>query len=536
METKTKAHVLIVDDNEMNRDLLARRLQRQGHQTTLAENGLVAIEQLRAHHFDLVLLDIMMPVMNGYQVLEQVKANVEWRDIPVIVISAADDMESIVRCIELGAEDYLPKPYNAMLLKARIGASLEKKVLRDSEKSFMTEMAILQEIDRALNATLDVTRAMDITLGWALRHSKDQAGFMGLYENGRIHVIVAQGYPYELTNSNRTLLVDELPAVPLAINSGKATFVTNTTGTGMLLKTQSQLAMPICRDDQILAFLVMENNAPKEWDTSLLTFLNRLSDHAAMAIANAQMYTAVQSANQAKTEFVSFVSHELKIPMTAIKGYADLLLAGSFGGTNEMQTKFLHTIRANVNRMATLVSDLTDISRIESGHLRLDFAPTPFPEVVDEVIQSTRGQIQQKSQILTLNVPSDLPLVHGDRSRLLQVLTNLVSNAHKYTPENGRITITAEVTLETPASGPTQPMLRIAIADNGLGIKEEDQPTIFEKFTRADDDEARKSPGTGLGLNITRSLVELHNGRIWFHSQFRHGTTFIFTLPLAGNK
>ncbi|MEZ4643661.1 MAG: response regulator [Chloroflexota bacterium] len=121
-----QALILIVDDNEMNRDILARRLKRQGYETVMAENGVVALEMVRQHPFDLMLLDIMMPEMNGFQVLEHLKANAEWRDIPVIVISAADDMDSIVRCVELGAEDYLPKPYNTLLLKARIGASLER--------------------------------------------------------------------------------------------------------------------------------------------------------------------------------------------------------------------------------------------------------------------------------------------------------------------------------------------------------------------------------------------------------------------------
>ncbi|MES3020866.1 MAG: adenylate/guanylate cyclase domain-containing protein [Pseudomonadota bacterium] len=129
--------VLVVDDNALNRDLLARRLQRQGHVVTLAEDGLQALEMLRTVPFDLVLLDIMMPQMNGYQVLENLKADEKLRHIPVIMISALDDIDSVVRCIELGAEDYLPKPFNPVLLKARISACLEKKRLRDKEQAYL---------------------------------------------------------------------------------------------------------------------------------------------------------------------------------------------------------------------------------------------------------------------------------------------------------------------------------------------------------------------------------------------------------------
>jgi class 3 adenylate cyclase/CheY-like chemotaxis protein len=132
--------ILVVDDNEMNRDLLSRRLQRQGHMVATAENGKQALEQLKIQAFDLILLDVMMPEMNGFQVLEHLKADPSLRYIPVIIISALDDLDSVVRCIELGAEDYLFKPFNPVLLKARIGACLEKKRLRDQEQAFMQQI------------------------------------------------------------------------------------------------------------------------------------------------------------------------------------------------------------------------------------------------------------------------------------------------------------------------------------------------------------------------------------------------------------
>ncbi|MBE9182567.1 response regulator [Oculatella sp. LEGE 06141] len=137
--------VLVVDDNEMNRDLLSRRLKRQGHDITIAEDGKQALEKMRSQQFDLVLLDIMMPEMNGYQVLEYLKADAALRHIPVIMISALDDIESVVRCIELGAEDYLFKPFNPTILKARISACLEKKRLRDQEQAYLKQLQDEQE-------------------------------------------------------------------------------------------------------------------------------------------------------------------------------------------------------------------------------------------------------------------------------------------------------------------------------------------------------------------------------------------------------
>jgi adenylate cyclase len=142
--TGQQALILVVDDNEMNRDMLSRRLERQGYQSVLAEDGVQALERLPEQPFDLVLLDIMMPRMNGYEVLERIKADPAQRHVPVIMISAVDELDSVVKCIELGADDYLFKPFNPILLKARVSASLEKKRLRDQEQ------AVLRQLQAAL--------------------------------------------------------------------------------------------------------------------------------------------------------------------------------------------------------------------------------------------------------------------------------------------------------------------------------------------------------------------------------------------------
>src|SRR5437764_5907101 len=142
--------LLVVDDNSMNRIMLSRYITKLGYQATLAENGRQALEKLQAEPFDLVLLDVQLPEMDGYQLLEQLKADPRLRDIPVIMISAVEELESVVRCIELGAQDYFPKPFNPVLLNARISACLEKKRLRDQE------VAYLQHVSRVIDAAVAV--------------------------------------------------------------------------------------------------------------------------------------------------------------------------------------------------------------------------------------------------------------------------------------------------------------------------------------------------------------------------------------------
>jgi len=264
-----------------------------------------------------------------------------------------------------------------------------------------------------------------------------------------------------------------------------------------------------------------------------IEFLTRLTDHAAIAISNAQLYGEFQRANVAKSDFVSFVAHELKNPMTSIKGYTELLAGGAVGQVNEMQANFLQTIKSNVERMSTLVSDLNDNSKIEAGRLRLEYKATNAADLVDEIIRTFTRQLEDKKQTLELVIPEKLSLMWADRTRVGQVLTNLVSNAHKYTPEGGMVQVgMAESQNQWDAEGAPR-VIHLWVKDSGIGMTLEDQQKIFQKFFRSDDPKAREVPGTGLGLNITRSLVEMQGGKIWFESEYRHGTTFHFTIPVA---
>jgi PAS domain S-box-containing protein len=233
--------------------------------------------------------------------------------------------------------------------------------------------------------------------------------------------------------------------------------------------------------------------------------------------------TAEQELAQAKSEFVSIVSHELRTPMTSIKGYTDLVLKGAVGELNEQQTRFLSTVKSNVDRMADLVQDLLDMSRIEAGRLRLKLEALDLKQVVYEVSETVAEAVRKQGLTLEVDIEPALPVVHADRNRVIQVLLNLVSNAYRYTPAGGRIIVSVH-----PIDGAVQ----VDVADTGIGIPEDEQETIFERFYRADHPMVRQQTGTGLGLPIARSLVEMHRGKLWVQSQVDRGSTFSFTLPL----
>ena len=394
------------------------------------------------------------------------------------------------------------------------------------------ELSIMQRIDRELNASLETDRAMRTTLEWAMRRSEANAGFIGNLSEEGIYIIAQDGYGNQLENYAKKALPLELPTMIKAVESGlpTTTQLDPIKQSGLLLNARTQTIIPLRREGKVVALILLESANKSEVD---LDFLSRLSDHAAIAIANAQLYAEVEAANVAKSDFVSFVAHELKNPMTSIKGYTELIAAGAVGKINDNQSNFLQTIRSNVIRMSTLVSDLNDNSKIEVGRLRIDFNAVDLSEIINNAVRSTEKQISEKKQTISVEIPENLPEIWADGTRVEQVLVNFLSNSYKYTQEEGHIIIGAEEANNQWDPDGAPKVVHIWVKDNGIGMTEEDQKKIFTKFFRSEDQKAREAPGTGLGLNITKSLIEMQGGCTWFESKFREGTTFHFTVPIA---
>jgi K+-sensing histidine kinase KdpD len=290
--------------------------------------------------------------------------------------------------------------------------------------SRVEELSVMQRIDRELNTSLDVSRAMEITLEWSMRQSESLGGLIGVLEEGGLRVVASEGDIRLLEEYEDGVLPLSLHGIEEVIADGRLRrldAVGLMQGGALLPAAQSQLMVPIRREAEVIGLLILECDSSERYDEPTMDFLTRLSDHASIAISNAQLYSEVQRANLAKSDFVSFVSHELKTPMTSIRGYADLLAAGSVGEVSEAQMDFLNTIRTNIQRMATLVSDLADVSRIEAGRLRLEFASVRMSEIVDEVMRSTQAMVEAKELNMVLDIPEDLPSVWGDRNRLAQL-------------------------------------------------------------------------------------------------------------------
>ncbi len=402
------------------------------------------------------------------------------------------------------------------------------------------ELDTMQRIDQALNRTLDLRSVVDITMDWALRKSGATAGalLMRDREAGTLKVVASYGYPQDSPlDEEGVTLPDDEGVLGRVVRSAQPSLITDVSIDPDYSETLpgcvAQLIAPLISADEVIGVILLESDREGELTLLDLDFVVRLAEHATPAILNAQLFQELQRANDAKSEFVSFVAHELKNPMTSMKGYTDLLLKGVVGAVNEQQARFLQTIYNNVVRMETLVSDLNDLTKQQTNNLRLELTTLDFRNVVTETLRAQQRLIEEKGQTLVVDVPEDLPPVRGDQNRLIQIMTNLVSNANKYTPQGGTITIFAEATRNHwDPQGPPE-VLHCYVQDTGIGMSEEDLRKLFTPYFRSENPKTREQPGTGLGLTITKGLVELHGGKIWVESTLNEGTTFHFTIPLA---
>lgn len=234
--------------------------------------------------------------------------------------------------------------------------------------------------------------------------------------------------------------------------------------------------------------------------------------------------TRERELDKMKTDFISVVSHELRTPLTSIKGYTDLLLSGATGELSELQSEFLGIIQSSTTRLSNLINDILDISRIESGSIQIKYEPIDYRRIVSDTLRLMKAAADEKQISMDASLPETIPPVRGDSDKVTQVLANLVNNAIKYTPEGGWVKVSLEVAGEASVT--------TCVADSGIGVSNEDQARLFQKFFRADNTSTREAGGTGLGLVIAKTIIELLGGAIWVESEPGRGSRFYFTLPL----
>jgi two-component system phosphate regulon sensor histidine kinase PhoR len=297
-----------------------------------------------------------------------------------------------------------------------------------------------------------------------------------------------------------------------------------------LWSVHSLLVVPLIAEDRVLGVMRVGSRRRGAFGGEALALVTVVAEEASILVETAMLNrrlaeTAEQLAalNRMKDEFVSTVSHEFKTPLTTIAGFLSVMLDGETGPMNEQQMKFLQIAKAAAKRLAGLVSDLLDLSRLEGG-AKMEMRPLDLIELISASVENHLPMAAEGGKELVWNPPSRLSQAAGDQRWLGLVVDNLVSNALKFTRPGGKVVVGAVDKGE---------FLMVSVSDDGIGIPAQDRDKIFERFYRASNRAEVNAPGTGLGLAIAREVVAKHRGKIWFDSEPGRGATFRFVVPAA---
>lgn len=352
----------------------------------------------------------------------------------------------------------------------------------------------------------------------ALQASEER--FRGAFEHAPIGMVVLDpsGHIMEANRAFQHLRASDAGIVGVALQSlliaaDQAWFAEELE---RLHATTSEATAGICR--------LQRQGAPDMWVTLAIAPIRDRESRIARFVCQIVDLTERMESDRIKNDFVATVSHELRTPLTAIAGFVDLLSSGVAGPMNDTAVRYLDVTNKNVRRLSALIEDLLDVSRMDAGRMELRMATMPLETSITAALEVVSPMITDKAQHLTVEIADDLPAVRGDSERLTQVITNLLSNANRYTQEGGQILLRA--------SAPDG-VVRVEVTDSGIGIAADEQGRIFDRFYRSAEARKRVVGGTGLGLAIAKSLVDLHGGTMGFTSEHGRGSTFWFTIPMA---
>jgi len=306
--------------------------------------------------------------------------------------------------------------------------------------------------------------------------------------------------------------------------------------------TNSLLSVPLKARGEVIGVLNVNNKKDKSiFNKRDLDIMVTLADEVSIAIQNNRLYEDLTSANerlkdldQLKTDFVANVSHELNTPLGISKYLLSIIEKGTAGAVTDKQREYLVLIQSNIDRLTRLIDNLLNLSRLESGRFELKREPKALEDIVKEAVVTFRAQAASKFINLKTSLPKGLPDVYIDHDRIVQVFVNLIANAMKFTPDKGRIIVSAQLLKKNRlADNAVLDFVEVSVEDTGPGISAEDIDKLFVKFQRIPQKlDAAKVKGTGLGLAITKEIVEAHSGRIWIESEPGSGAKFFFTLPV----
>lgn len=515
MSEKTK--ILIVDDKIENLIALERLMVDFNVEPIRALSGNQALQLTLYHNFALALVDVQMPDMDGFETVTLMRSNEATRHLPVIFVSAIyrEDFH-VVKGLESGAVDFITKPINPEILKGKIRVFLdlyEQKNLLESEiKERSRIQKSLEQSNFLLNKLLQSIPDLvfyKTASGSYLGCNKTFETFFGLTEKQVIGKSDQEIFPPELAADLGQLenqLKDQLVTVE------KELWVSLIDGSKALLDYRVNPLLD--KAGQLTGMIGIARDTTERHNDKLA--LQQAKDDA-------------DAANVAKSMFLANMSHEIRTPLNGIIGMTDILMET---GLSQEQIEFLQIIRLSGDNLLSIINDILDFSKIEAGKITLEKINFNLFEKIEETIKLLSFQAQKKGLYLNSSVNPEIPaLINGDPLRTKQVLINLINNAIKFTSSGG---VNCEIDLFELSASKVKLLFRVA--DTGLGITQEGKAKLFKSFSQTDASVTRKFGGTGLGLTISKRLVELMNGEIGVDSEVGKGSTFWFTAEFGRSE
>jgi signal transduction histidine kinase/HAMP domain-containing protein len=421
--------------------------------------------------------------------------------------------------------------------------TLEQKVevrTRELARS-VEELKALGEVSQVVSSTLDLETVLSSIVRHAVQLSKADAGTIYEFDGAEAVFVPRTNYGVsskfiEALRESGLHVGDETVIGRAAIKRGPDQISDLDKAPDYPLPYVKQagfralLAVPLLREDRLIGGLVVRRKKAGEFPAPVVNLLQTFATQSVLAIENARLFREIEEkgrqlelANRHKSEFLSNMSHELRTPLNAIIGFSEVLLERMFGEMNEKQEDYLKDIHSSGQHLLSLINDILDLAKVEAGRMELNPTTFDLSAAIDNALTLIRERAMHHGIALATEIDSQLGELNADERKLKQILLNLLSNAVKFTPEGGRITVGARRLRD---------MVEIAVNDTGIGIAPKDQAAVFEEFKQVGRDYTRKAEGTGLGLALTRKLVELHGGAIRLESEPGKGSTFSFTLPL----
>jgi signal transduction histidine kinase len=539
------ANILIVDDQPDNLYVLERLLKGHRYGVMRAEDGKTALQIAEEQRPDLILLDVMMPEMDGFEVVKHLRDSVATRSIPVVLLTAnAPDERLKIQGLKLGADEYLTQPINNNELLARVQALLRTKHTQDELVARNTQLSALLDIVQASTSTLELVEVGRRLIDRALSAAHMDLGGIWLRDDGMLVPLAQHGYSPEVAQEQREIPLAESRIGTRVLQNQEVVYgsTDDLEGVDRVLAHNAQMiiALPLLHRGKVLGLLHLGTTQPRSFKAEDLAFLGAIANAAAVAVQNARLFAEanyqreqLEQLDHEKDEFISIVSHELKNPLASIKGYASLLQRRARKDSAlESSVKGLEVIEQQVNRMSLLLDQLRDVSQIGMDRFMIDAEPMDLVELTQRIALDM--QATTTDHRIELDIPDEPLMTEADEFRMSQVLSNLISNAIKYSPNGGKIDIVVCRTDEPPH----RPLdlsrgnwVTVSVTDCGIGIPKEVQSRLFERFYRAPNAKGKIS-GMGLGLYITREIIQRHGGYMWLESEERQGSTFGVALRL----